>query len=73
MKTREQFAATGRTIEEIGRMITADSLGYLSVEGLVDAIGLAAGDLCLGCLTEEYPIQVPGEKVRFQKKLDSYI
>jgi len=73
MKTREQFAATGRTVEEIGRMITADSLGYISVEGLVDSIGLAAGDLCLGCLTEEYPLQVPGEKVRFQKKLDSYI
>ena len=73
MKTREQFAATGRTIEEIGKMITADSLGYISVEGLVDAIGLPAGDLCLGCLTEEYPMPLPGEKVRYQKKLDSFI
>jgi len=73
MKTRDQFAATDRTIEQIGKMITADSLGYISVEGLVDAIGLAAGDLCLGCLTEEYPIAVPGEKVRYQKKLDSFM
>jgi len=73
MKTREQFAATGRTIEEIGKMITADSLGYISVEGLVDAIGHPANDLCLGCLTEEYPMSVPGEKVRYQKKLDSFI
>jgi len=72
MKTREQFAATGRTIEEIGKMITADSLGYLSVEGLIESIGHPQGNLCLGCLTEEYPIQVPGEKVRFQKKLDSF-
>jgi amidophosphoribosyltransferase len=72
MKTREQFAATGRTIEEIGKMITADSLGYISVEGLVDAIGHPANDLCLGCLTEEYPMSVPGEKVRYQKKLDSF-
>lgn len=70
MKTRDQFAATGRTIEEIGKMLTADSLGYISVEGLVESIGLPAGDLCLGCLTEEYPVQVPGEKVRYQKKLD---
>ena len=69
MKTREQFAATGRTVEEIGKMITADSLGYISVDGLVEAIGLASGDLCLACLTEEYPIAVPGEKVRYQKKL----
>jgi len=54
-------------------MITADSLGYLSVEGLVDAIGHPAGDLCLGCLTEEYPIPVPGEKVRYQRKIDSFM
>ncbi len=73
MKTREEFAATGRTIEQIGKMITADSLGYISVEGLVDAIGLPAGDLCLGCLTEEYPIQVAGEKVRYQKKIDAWM
>ncbi len=73
MKTREQFAATGRTIEEIGKMITADSIGYISVEGLIESIGLAAGDLCLGCLTEEYPLPVPGEKVRYQKKLDMFV
>jgi len=72
MKTREQFAATGRTIEEIGKMITADSLGYISVEGLVESIGHPATDLCLGCLTEEYPMPIPGEKVRYQKKLDSF-
>lgn len=72
MKTRDQFAATGRTVEEIGKMLTADSLGYISVDGLVDAIGLAACDLCLACLTEEYPLAVPGEKVRYQKKLDSF-
>jgi len=73
MKTREQFAATGRTIEEIGKMITADSIGYISVEGLIESIGLPAGDLCLGCLTEEYPLSVPGEKVRYQKKLDMFV
>jgi len=73
MKTREQFAATGRTIEQIGKMITADSLGYLSVDGLIESIGLPAGDLCLGCLTEEYPMAVPGEKVRYQKKLDMFV
>ncbi|OGS42612.1 MAG: amidophosphoribosyltransferase [Euryarchaeota archaeon RBG_16_62_10] len=72
MKTREQFAATGRTVEQIAKMITADSLGYISVEGLVESIGLPSGDLCLACLTEEYPIAVPGEKVRYQKKLDMY-
>jgi amidophosphoribosyltransferase len=72
MKTREQFAACGRSVEEICKMLTADSLGYLSIEGLVDSIGHNAGDLCLACLNEEYPVAVPGEKVRYQKKLDSF-
>lgn len=72
MKTRDQFAATGRSVDEIAKMLTADSLGYLSIEGLVDAIGLNANDLCLGCLNGEYPLTVEGEKVRFQKKLDSF-
>jgi amidophosphoribosyltransferase len=72
MKTRDQFAATGRSVDDIAKMLTADSLGYLSIEGLVDAIGLNANDLCLGCLNGEYPLPVEGEKVRFQKKLDSF-
>ena len=72
MKTRDQFAATGRTVEEIAKMLTADSLGYISVDGLVDSIGHSANDLCLGCLTGEYPLPVEGERTRFQKKLDSF-
>ncbi|MGD1059836.1 MAG: amidophosphoribosyltransferase [Methanomassiliicoccales archaeon] len=70
MKTREQFAATNRSVEEIARLITADSVAYTSVQGLVRALGLAECDLCMACLTGEYPSNVPGERTRFQKKLD---
>jgi amidophosphoribosyltransferase len=72
MKTRDQFVAVGRTEEEIAKEIGADSVGYLSIEGLVDCIGIGKGDLCLGCLTGEYPVEIPGEKARFQAKLDAY-
>jgi amidophosphoribosyltransferase len=72
MKTRDQFVAVGRTYDEIAKEIGADSVGYLSIEGLVECIGITAGDLCLGCLTGEYPVEIPGEKARFQSKLDSY-
>ena len=72
MKTLRRIKR-GRTIDEIGKMITADSIGYISVEGLIESIGLSPGDLCLGCLTEEYPLSVPGEKVRYQKKLDMFV
>ena len=72
MKTRDQFAATDRTVKEIAKLITSDTLGYISVGGLVEAIGLDANNLCLGCLTGEYPMQIPGEKLRFQRRLDSF-
>ncbi len=72
MKTRNQFAATDRTVEQIAELITADTLGYISLEGLIKAIGRPSKDLCLGCLTGEYPIRIPGEKVRFQKQIDVF-
>lgn len=72
MKTRDQFAATGRKVKEIAKLITADTLGYISIEGLVKAIGQSASDLCLGCIAAQYPVPIPGEEMRFQKKLDAF-
>jgi amidophosphoribosyltransferase len=59
MKTRDQFLARGRTDAEIAKIIGADSVGYLSMEGLEEAIGLPLKGLCCGCLTEEYPMDIP--------------
>lgn len=70
MKTRDQFAASDRTVPEIAEFITADSLGYISIDGLVRAISMPKNDLCLACLTAEYPTDIPGERRRFQKKLE---
>ncbi len=72
MKTRDQFIASGRTVDEIGRAIEADSLAYISIDGLVRAIGMPAEHLCLGCLTGVYPVKIRGEKYRYQLTLDSY-
>ncbi|QLH75236.1 MAG: amidophosphoribosyltransferase [Methanomassiliicoccales archaeon] len=70
MKTREQFAAINRTFEDIARLITADSVGYTSLKGLVQALEVDENDLCLACITGEYPTSIAGEKMRFQKKLE---
>ena len=61
MSTREELIAANHDVDEICRLIEADTLGYLSLEGLIDAIGMPARSLCLGCLTGRYPIEIPGE------------
>jgi amidophosphoribosyltransferase len=70
MKTRDQFAAVNRTSEDIARLITADSVGYTSMKGLVQALEIDENDLCLACINGEYPTTIAGEKLRFQKKLE---
>ena len=72
MKTRDQFIASTRTVEEITRFIGADSLGYLSMPGLIRALSHPREDLCLGCLTGVYPVEVPGEKFRGVEKLERF-
>ena len=53
MKTRDDFIANNSPIEDIREEIAADSLGYISIEGLKESIGM--NELCLGCLTGTYP------------------
>lgn len=58
MATRRELIAARKTVPEIRDFIGADSLGYLSVEGLVEAVALPKGGFCLACFTGEYPIPV---------------
>lgn len=59
MKDKSEFIAANRTLAEISSEINADSVGYISVDGLVDAIGICKKNLCLGCVTGKYPIKIP--------------
>jgi len=72
MTTRSQFIAHKRSAEEIREVLTADSLGYISIKGLVEALQFSENDLCLGCVTEKYPIDIPPERYRFQHILEDY-
>lgn len=59
--TRDELLASNRTLDEICRFLHADSIGYISLDGLIDSVGIDANNLCLGCLTERYPVEIPGE------------
>ncbi|HTD53235.1 MAG TPA: amidophosphoribosyltransferase, partial [Thermoanaerobaculia bacterium] len=61
--TRRELIASTQSVEEIRGFIEADSLGYLSAEGMLEAFGRPAQSTCLACFTGEYPIEVPeGER-----------
>ncbi len=74
MASREELIAAYKTIPGVEAVINADSLGYVSHEGLVAAIGIPKEHLCMGCLTGVYPVEIPGEKcVATQTKLTEYL
>ena len=73
MATREELIAAHKAVKGVEALINADSLGYLSIDGLVKSIGIPVDDLCLGCLSGTYPVEIPGEKcINRQLKLSEF-
>ena len=64
MPTREELIASDKSEEDVRKRITATSLHHISLEALVEAIGLEQKDLCTGCLTGCYPVTISGEESR---------
>jgi len=55
---QEELIAARLAVPEIGEHIEADTLGYLSLEGLIRAIGLPQDKFCDACFTGDYPLSV---------------
>jgi len=58
MATRRELIAAQKTVDEVRDFIGADSLGYLSIDGLIKAVALPKDIFCLACFTGDYPIPV---------------
>ena len=58
----EQLIASRMTVPEICQHIDADSLGYLSLDGLIEAIALPSDTLCNACFHGHYPVRVESEQ-----------
>jgi amidophosphoribosyltransferase len=61
MATRWELIAAQKSIPEIRDFIGADSLGYLSIDGLIKAVALPRNTFCLACFTGDYPIPIQME------------
>ncbi|HVV82372.1 MAG TPA: amidophosphoribosyltransferase [Kofleriaceae bacterium] len=69
---RSELVAASHSLEEIARYVTCDSLGYLSHEGMMAAVGRADGDgHCSACFTGSYPVPLgrpaDGDLVRIRR------
>ena len=57
---KADLIAANMTVEEIREFIGADSLGYLSLEGLIESTGLDANKSCVACWNGKYPTRITG-------------
>ncbi len=67
--TKEELIASSNSVEEIREIIGADSLTFISVEGMLEAIGRVDTDKncgqCLACFTGEYPTELYPESLQY--------
>jgi len=60
MPTRQELIASTHSIEEIRKYITADTLGYISMDGIQKVVQQPM-NYCSACFDGEYPVPFPGE------------
>ncbi|MDY6774495.1 MAG: amidophosphoribosyltransferase [Halobacteria archaeon] len=61
MASRDELMASDKSVAEIRDEIGADSLEYLDVADISEALDMPKSEMCTGCVTEEYPMNIEGE------------
>jgi amidophosphoribosyltransferase len=67
--TRQELIASSHSVEEIARYITADTLGYLSLDGMYAALGEDRTRYCDACFSGDYLIEFPKQKSKAPLRL----
>jgi amidophosphoribosyltransferase len=57
MPTKKELAASSKSIKAIGKSLGVDSIGYLSIEGMLGLKALPKDEFCTACFTGKYPIK----------------
>jgi amidophosphoribosyltransferase len=60
--TREELVAVGHSVEDVCAQLGADSLGHISLEGMLEATKISEARLCTACFTGKYPIGPPADE-----------
>ncbi len=67
--TRQELIASSHGVDEIARYVTADSLGYLSLDGLYQALGEQREGFCDACFSGDYLVEFPHHRQQMQLRL----
>jgi amidophosphoribosyltransferase len=69
MPTRGELIASTKTVEEIRKYLEIDSLGYLSIEGMLNMPSLPNSSFCVSCFSGKYPLKIEQnfDKLRLDK------
>jgi amidophosphoribosyltransferase len=62
---RSELIAATHTLEEIRKYIEADTVGYLSLEGLLSSVGSRRSSYCTSCYTGQYPVAFPRNEAAY--------
>jgi amidophosphoribosyltransferase len=71
--TRAELIANGLDVDEIAASVGADSLGYITLDGMIEATGQAPASLCQACFTGEYPVPLPEDSLLGKHLLETSI
>ena len=69
--SRAELIANGLSVDEIASSLGADSLGFISQDGMMAATEQPAENMCTACFTGKYPIELPSEERRGKSLFDS--
>jgi amidophosphoribosyltransferase len=62
---KSELIAATHTLEEIREFLEADSVGYLSLEGMLSTVGSERASYCTSCYTGQYPVQIPSDQASY--------
>ncbi|GAA2115050.1 amidophosphoribosyltransferase [Streptomyces synnematoformans] len=71
--TRAELIANGASVEEIGQSLGADSLAYISTDGMIEATGIPKNNLCRACFDGEYPMELPDPELLGKHLLETEV
>ncbi|HEU4480344.1 MAG TPA: amidophosphoribosyltransferase [Actinomycetota bacterium] len=71
MPDQNELIGSRMEVAEIEEHIAADSLAYLSLEGMLEATNIPSDHFCTACFSSEYPVPIPADQLRIKHVLET--